>query len=341
MPTTKQIGNLLERSFNKWDYKKAISLSDNESKTRDYLIEPFFNLLGYSKMENYSHEFSLRLGKGSVKKIDMVVSINGRTPIMLVECKRSTSNLTKSHLKQLSQYFHNHKESKIGILTNGVVYEFYAVKWNDNKSLSDKPFMVFDLRNFTRADLEDVANFHLQTFNVKKILEISEEKYFLDDFNMALTKTLHPVGDDLIKLVFQNMGGKRITDGVHKKLSKLINSVSIERSIEVIKELEGKQSSSGIFTTAEELKAYQIIKTILVMNPKLKDHSERIGYKDYKSQFKILIDDMPSKEICNLSLTNSSKKLTIGKETFDLDKISTLELRKFRMKLVEITFKQI
>ena len=137
------------------------------------------------------------------------------------------------------------------------------------------------------------------------------------------------------------MGGKRITDGVHKKLSKLINSVSIERSIEVIKELEGKQSSSGIFTTAEELKAYQIIKTILVMNPKLKDHSERIGYKDYKSQFKILIDDMPSKEICNLSLTNSSKKLTIGKETFDLDKISTLELRKFRMKLVEITFKQI
>ena len=137
------------------------------------------------------------------------------------------------------------------------------------------------------------------------------------------------------------MGGKRITDRVHKKLSKLINSVSIERSIEVIKELEGKQSSSGIFTTAEELKAYQIIKTILVMNPKLKDHSERIGYKDYKSQFKILIDDMPSKEICNLSLTNSSKKLTIGKETFDLDKISTLELRKFRMKLVEITFKQI
>ena len=106
MPTTKQIGNLLDRSFQKWDYKKAIQLSDNESKTRDYLIEPFFNLLGYSKMEHYSHEFSLRLGKGSVKKIDMVISINGRTPIMLVECKRSTSNLTKSHLKQLSQYFH-------------------------------------------------------------------------------------------------------------------------------------------------------------------------------------------------------------------------------------------
>ena len=145
MPTTKQIGNLLDRSFQKWDYKKAIQLSDNESKTRDYLIEPFFNLLGYSKMEHYSHEFSLRLGKGSVKKIDMVITINGRTPIMLVECKRSTSNLTKSHLKQLSQYFHNHKESKIGILTNGIVYEFYSVKWNDSKSLSDKPLSLIHI----------------------------------------------------------------------------------------------------------------------------------------------------------------------------------------------------
>ena len=50
MATVKQIGSLLEKSFEKWDYKKAIRLSDNESKTRDYLIEPFFNLLGFNKI---------------------------------------------------------------------------------------------------------------------------------------------------------------------------------------------------------------------------------------------------------------------------------------------------
>ena len=87
MPSNKQIGNQLERLFSKWDYQKAIKLSDNESKTRDYLIEPFFNMLGYNKMDHYSHEYGLRFGKGSVKKVDMVVSINGKTPIMLVECK--------------------------------------------------------------------------------------------------------------------------------------------------------------------------------------------------------------------------------------------------------------
>ena len=97
--------------------------------------------------------------------------------------------------------------------------------------------MVFDLRDFTRADLEDIANFHIQVFNPTEILKISEEKYFLDDFNNALTQTLYPVGDDLIKLVFQKMNGKRITEKISNKISNLINSVSLQNSIEKIKVL--------------------------------------------------------------------------------------------------------
>ena len=251
MATIKQIGNLLEKSFSKWEYIKAIKLSENESQTRDYLIEPFFNLLGYNKMEHYSHEFSLKFAKGSVKKVDMVITLNRKTPIMLIECKRSTSNLTDTNRKQLADYFHNHKESKLGILTNGIVYEFYSVMWNDSKKLSNYPFMVFDLRDFTRADLEDIANFHIQVFNTQDILEISEEKYFLDDFNNALTQTLYPVGDELIKLVFQKMNGKRITEKISEKLSNLINSVSLQNSIKKIKVLEGEKSSTGIYTTAD------------------------------------------------------------------------------------------
>jgi hypothetical protein len=335
MASIKQIASLLEKSFSKWDFKRAIKLSDNESKTRDYLIEPFFNMLGYTKMEHYSHEYSLRLGKGSVKKIDMVVSLNGRSPIMLVECKKANSNLTGSHYKQLAQYYDNHRESKIGILTNGVVYEFYAVRWDGNKELSKTPFLVFDLRDFTRADLEDIAQFHLQIFNVKKILEASEEKYFLDDFNAALTKTLHPVSDGLIKLIYHNMGGKRLNEKISKRINNLTNSVSLENSLEIVKALEGKQSSSGIYTSAKELKAYQIIKTILVMNPKIKNYSDRIGYKDYRSHFKVIFDDMPSKEICQLFISSSSKKIVIKDEAFELDTVSTVELTKYRRKLVD------
>lgn len=341
MATVKQIGSLLEKSFDKWDYKKAIKLSDNESKTRDYLIEPFFNLLGFNKMDHYSHEYSLRNSKGSVRKVDMVVTLNGKNPIMLIECKKATSNLTKSHFNQLSKYFDHHKESKIGILTNGVVYEFYTVKWNNTKSLSEKPFLVFDLRDFTRSDLEDIAHFHLQLFNVKDILDISEETYFLNDFNIALTKTLFPASDELLKMIYQNMGGKRSTESVNKRLRKLLNSVSLHESIEKIKVLEGKQSSSGIFTTAEELKSFQIIKTILVMNPRLKIHCDRFGYKDYKGQFKILVDDMPSKEICHLILSTTTNSIVIDGISYSLEKVSTFELSKYKKKLVDAALKQV
>ena len=58
--------------------------------------------------------------------------------------------------------------------------------WNEPKKLSSYPFMVFDLRDFTRADLEDIANFHIQVYNPQEILEISEEKYFLDDLKYVL-----------------------------------------------------------------------------------------------------------------------------------------------------------
>lgn len=341
MATVKQIANLLNKSFEKWDYKKAIKLSDNETKTRDYLIEPFFQMLGYSKMDNYSHEFSLRDLKGGVKKVDMVVTLNGKTPIMLVECKKANTNLTKKHFKQLSNYFDNHKESKVGILTNGIVYEFYTVKWNNTKTLSETPFLVFDLRDFTKADVEDIANFHIQLFDTKEILNISEETYFLEDFNNALTKTLFPAGDELLKIIYKKMGGKRATEKTNKRLRKLINSVSLLNSIEKIKVKEGKQSSSGIVTTAEELKAYQIIKTILVMNPRLKNHNDRFNYKDYKGQFKVMVDDMPSKEICHLILNSSSKCIIINNISYDLGKVSTLELSKFKKKLVDSAFKHI
>jgi len=44
---------------------------------------------------------------------------------------------------------------------------------------------------------------------------------------------------------------------------------------------------------------------------------------------------MPSKEICNLVINNKSKKLNIGSESFDLDKVSAEDLAIHKKKIVE------
>ena len=69
---------------------------------------------------------------------------------------------------------------------------------------------------------------------------------------------------------------------------------------------------------------------MLVMNLKIKNHDERIGFKDYKTEFKIVLDNMPSKEICNLILTNTTKRLVIENVDYELITVSTLELSKYR-----------
>ena len=69
---------------------------------------------------------------------------------------------------------------------------------------------------------------------------------------------------------------------------------------------------------------------MLVMNTKIKNHDKRIGFKDYKTQFKIVLDNMPSKEICNLILTNTTKRLVIDNIDHELLTVSTLELSKYR-----------
>tara|TARA_Y100000590_G_scaffold452674_1_gene596267 strand:- start:54 stop:1082 length:1029 start_codon:yes stop_codon:yes gene_type:complete len=335
MPTKRQIASFLYKSINKWDYNRAIKLSDNETKTRDYLIEPLLNMLGYNKMDHYSHEFSLKYSSRNVKKVDMVITITGRAPIMLVECKKANSNLTKRNYNQLAEYFEKHKESKIGMLTNGISYEFYSVKWNNNKILDDKPFFVFSLKNFSSSDLEGLAQFHRSIFNIKEIMKTAEERYFLDDFDTALLKTLYPPTNEFIKSIFNNMGGNRLTDSIQKRIFKLVNSISLQEALKKVRTKEGKHSKSGIVTTLDELKSLQIIKTILAMSSKIKnDDLDRVGFKDYKGLFKIVVDDMPSKQICYLVLNGSKKSINIKGKEYILKNVSSKEITKHRRLIV-------
>tara|TARA_B100001250_G_scaffold14343_1_gene12541 strand:- start:1025 stop:2059 length:1035 start_codon:yes stop_codon:yes gene_type:complete len=329
----------LVKQFAKWEYDEDIKSSINEAATRDFLIEPFFNMLGYEKRNNYSHEYSLQFSKGHIKKVDMVITLDKKHPIMLVECKKASENIKlNKHFNQLAGYYNNHKKSKIGILTNGIVYRFYAVKWNEKELLNDKPFLIFDLNDFTRADLEDIAIFHRDLFDINSILAVAEEQYFLDDFEMALIKTLHPASNELSRIISKHMGAKQHNKKISSRIINLVNSISLQDAVEQIKVLEGKESSTGVYTTANELKAFQIVKTILALKPKLRDHIERVTYVDRKGHFKIDVDNMPSKEICRFDL--DKKEIGFGKEEkYLLREISATEITKHKTRLVNEALK--
>lgn len=75
------------------------------------------------------------------------------------------------------------------------------------------------------------------------------------------------------------MGGKRVTDRIAQKITELINSISIKGIYERLVIEEAKINSSGVITTDEEIKAFNVIKTVLAMSSKFKNTElERISY---------------------------------------------------------------
>lgn len=333
---SKQIGNKLQKSLNEWAYNRAILKSNNEAETRDYLIEPFLNILGYDKMDDYAHEFPLRLSAGKVKKVDMVITISGKSPDILIECKQANKNLTDTNFKQLSEYYQAHKESTIGILTNGITYKFYSRSLEDKSKLNKEPFLVFNLTDFDSSDIENLVQFYRPFINMKDILEDAEEIYFLEKFDNGLFKTLYKPNKEFIKLVYSNMGGNRMSDKINKRIYDLINSISLAEALEKIKIAEAKDSKDGIITTSEELKAFDIIKTIIAMTSKINNNDlERIGYRDYKYHSKIIVDGMPTKEICRLVFLENKNQIEINNNKFPINDISAKEITKHKRQLVD------
>ena len=331
-----QILRKIEKSLKEWDIKKAIENSKNETQTRDYLIECFFDILGYDKYD-YNHEYSLQIEPGKVLKVDMAIKVGGRkSPDILIECKKATQNLTDSHYAQLAGYYSIHKDSKIGVLTNGIIYKFYCRSLSNKNLLHENPFIEFNLSDFDSNDVEKLVVFYKTNIDITQILQDSEEIYFLDNFNNGLYKTLYKPGKDFIKLVHKNMGGGRMTDKINDRIYSLINSISLSEALEEMKISESKDSSDGILTTSEELKSLDIIKTILAMSSKINNEDiDRVGYKDYKGFFKIIIDNMPTKEICSLKLNSNEKSIVINKEEFSLENISAKSITNYRRKIVE------
>jgi len=118
-------------------------------------------------------------------------------------------------------------------------------------------------------------------------------------------------------------------------MKKLINS-SLFKSITekiILHETKTNSKSAGIITTDDELQAYHTIRTLLIQNKKIPNL--RIGYKDQKGTFNILVDENQKKTVCQLKFTDSVKKIYIGNNEYPI--IHLDELLNFKNELIERT----
>ncbi len=322
MPVNKQIVNTIKKSINKFDFSNLEERCTNEAQTRFVLIEPILEILGYSRIDDMATEINAGWGQKN-DRADIGLIVKGKIPEIIVECKKYGKKLTDKEASQLNGYFINTKNSKFGILTNGLEWIFYFP--NDaskEMKLYEVPFKTINFSDLSDDSYEFLSKIHKNNIDLKELHEEAQELYFLEGFSDALALELLDPSDDFVKAIFNRMQGKRITEQIKEKIKGLINSNSIQIVLPKLIEEESK-TGNIIITTHEELKIYHAVKTIILNSIKKIDAS-RINFRDFKNSFNILVDDNNKKLIAKITSSRNKYYIELNGTKYDADNIENI-----------------
>lgn len=311
MNIDKKITAVVKKGFAKFDFTRLDEKCTNEAQTRMYLIEPLLEILGYSRIDDNDMLTEINAGWGAKNdKADLGLIIKGKTPEIIIECKKFGKKLTDKEGSQLNNYFIHTKGSKIGILTNGLEWRFYTTNQIEkNQNLFNIPFLVIDFSEIDDAKIEQFAQFHKNAVdNIKQITEEAQEYFFKYGFINALAEEFLNPSDGFLKSLSIRMSETKRID--KDKLRKFINSNSIHQALPKLIEEESK-SGNIVITTDQELKIYHTVKTIIVNSLKKSNYS-RISYRDQKNSFNILVDGNQRKMIARISSVKDQYFIEIG-----------------------------
>ncbi|MDB4228816.1 type I restriction enzyme HsdR N-terminal domain-containing protein [Flavobacteriaceae bacterium] len=332
MGKSAQLIKSLNQSLSKWDLKKAIKHSTDETNTRDFLIHPFLELLNYKRIDDFTHEYVADITGKRGRKVDVAITVGKKEPSILVECKKAHAKLTDNNFRQLNEYMIYSKSALIGILTNGIKWNFYL---KGDSGLNHTPFFQLDITDYSNSDLEILSMFIKNELNLKAILERAKEVHFLEKFDNAFYAVLKNPTDKVLKSIYDSMGGKVLTQRTAQKITELINSFSLKTAYERMIIEEAKQNSSGIVTTDEEYKAFNVVKTMLAMSAKFKNiELERISFRDKKGAFNILVDDNQRKMVCSFIIRESKSIIKIGNTSYDIDDVTVSAITKHKKEII-------
>jgi predicted type IV restriction endonuclease len=299
-----------------------------EAATRSALIDPFIRALGYdtSDLQEVVPEFGAHLnipGIAKDKRVDYAILKDGK-PIILIEAKHHKDKLIQG-FDQLYAYAIT-TGCRIGILTNGLLWRFYAdLAHPGTGKLDTTPFLELDLQDLKEPLLEELRHLTKATLNIEGMLRAAEELNFVGGILKILNEQFDNPSDEFIKFFFQRLCegkpfvgtakasftgytkralGQFIRARVNRILDESLGNEITMPPETVDEPVPVSPEETGIVTTEEELEGFYIVKSIL----RGVVASERIVSRDVVSYFGILLDDNKNKPICRLYFNNPQNK---------------------------------
>ena len=291
--------------------EKILSMKDSistEEATKTSFILPFIQNLGYDVFNpnELIAESVSDVGSKKGEKVDYLVSKDSE-PIYIIECKKCCENLA-GHKNQLIRYFHTSK-ARIGILTNGIEYEFYTDLDKPN-IMDEAPFFTFNVLNFTDYDLKVLKHFTKSEYDLESILGQATNLRYMFKVKNAIAQELHSPTKEFIRHFIKKVYPDRITKKVYEEFEEVIGAAledyilpknSSTNNTTVVEEVKAED---GIVTTEDELRVFSTIQNLFP------EHRDVITYIDYKGHFSVVLNNNRRLIICK-ALFNRNKKYII------------------------------
>ena len=186
-----------------------------EEAAKQVLVLPLLTKLGYdvhNAMEVVP-EYVADIGMKQGEKVDYAIVDGGDEPIILIECKKPTGGMGSSSETQLGRYFNTKIATRFGILTDGIIYNFYSDIEKQNV-MDSNPFYVADLAKITEDDVKMLSLFRKGEFNEDLTLKEAEHMKYTLELRPIIRRQFEAPDAELVRLLAKKVYTGKLTKKV-------------------------------------------------------------------------------------------------------------------------------
>ena len=228
MPSYREVEALASRAAELREY----ITSEEGSKTS--LVLPMLGALGYDVFnpKQVTAELTADVGVKRGEKVDYAIMGSGK-PKLIIECKKIGDPLGAQAISQLFRYFTSLRV-KFGVLTDGIIYQFYTDMDTPN-IMDNTPFFEFNLLAYTQKDLEFLDRFRkgCLTGQMKSLVRECKRRKLValvrDSIRYAANGS-----EEFIEDIRATLSKSNLASVTKKEMASIVNRVSLEEAIKVV-----------------------------------------------------------------------------------------------------------
>ncbi|MDF7674225.1 type I restriction enzyme HsdR N-terminal domain-containing protein [Acetobacteraceae bacterium ESL0709] len=346
----------------------------NEEATKLFLVLPLIGFLGYdiTNPDEVCPEHNADFSDKYKNRVDFAILKEG-SPVIAIECKALGAEL-KDDRGQLRSYFNAAPTVKMGVITNGMVYEFYADSDEPNM-MDSNAFLTFDLHDIAKGKIEDsvvegLKSLQKSNFDPENIGAEAKRKLIFQNLVHQIESLAKEPSDAFVRLLLQGIGLSNVrakamadyTALTKNAFGEFINLRILQRldlpakdketekplvAAEIPKQESSDEAKDQDFTPSEiELEVFDYIKRRLAFlsdTDELFSAIEAVDYKDYKGKFVVFYGKERAGRLFDLYESKEAKyKFDFGDEnggeimTNSLSAIDTALIAIFKERVSEI-----